>query len=327
MVMVCSGFSGTSDPSSTETPEAFNKVPPFVNDQKHRNPKIGPSVSDTMTYAFNLEEEVKRLQEKYDELVTARSDLGKFLAFGVHETLIYTVKDNLIKGRNHRLRENEKSYGDLPHSLYVFEIMMELVFSEKCCPSDVTIGLTATLLHDSGYAVMAGEGHDVSREFQKPEIRIGHMKAGAAYVKNLLQNPECSPHYTDGQIQRIAHIIEIHDNPSVSYQKDGVTYKGIPLDITDKVGYMHREADRMWMSSREGFDNDFRGRLEHGETTPPEHLRRVVNSHAREKDLYEDDGNFRGGLLFRTLKAYEIFLKNVEAVIRRYGIKEIPPQI
>ncbi|KYK34773.1 MAG: UPF0175 family protein [Theionarchaea archaeon] len=282
-----------------------------------------------MAYQFNLEEEVKRLRQKYDKAVmrySSHSEEG-FLDFDVYEGLIYAAKDMLITGRDHRLREDEESYGDLPHTLYVFEIMMELVFSEKCSPDEVTIGLTAALLHDIGYAVMAESGYDVSHGFQKADMRVGHMKEGAVFVKELLRNPEFELYYTDDQIQRICGIIEVHDNPSVPYEKDGVKYKGVPLDITDRLLYMHREADRMWMSSEEGFDNDFRGRLEHGETTPEEHLKWVVNSHTREKGLYQDDGNFRGGLLFRTPRAYEIFLGNVKAIVKRYGIEEIPPQV
>lgn len=280
-------------------------------------------------YQFNLKEEVKRLRQKYDEGVVGCHFHSKedFLDFDVLERLIYAVEDMLITGRDHRLREDEESYGDLPHSLYVFEVMMELVFSEECSPDEVAIELTAALLHDIGYAVMAQSGHDVSHGFQKADMRVGHMKAGAAYVKELLRASEFEPYYTDDQIQRIASIIEVHDNPSVPYEKNGVKYKGVPLDITDKLLYMHREADRMWMSSKEGFDNDFRGRLEHGETTPEEHLKWLVKRHTQERELYKDDGNFRGGLLFRTPKAYKIFLGNVKAIVKRYGIKEIPPQV
>jgi len=280
-------------------------------------------------YQFNLEEEVKRLRQKYDKAVMGYHFRSKedFLDFDVYEGLIYAVKDMLITGRDHRLREDEESYGDLPHSLYVFEIMMDLVFSEECGPDEVTIGLTAALLHDIGYAVMAESGYDVSHGFQKADMRRGHMKEGAAFVKELLRKSEFGPYYTGDQIQRICGVIEVHDNPSVPYEKDSVRYKGVPLDIADKLLYMHREADRMWMSSKEGFDNDFRGRLEHGETTPEEHLKWIVNSHAREKGLYEDDGNFRGGLLFRTSMAYEVFLGNVKAIVKRYDIKEIPPQV
>lgn len=277
-------------------------------------------------YIFDLEEEVKRLHQKYYECVTAYTPRGELLDFSVYELLIHTVTDKLMTGRDHRLRDDEASYGDLPHSLYVFEVMMEIVFSEECTPGDITVGLTAALLHDIGYAVMAEGGHDVSRDFQKAGMRIGHMKAGAAHVKELLRKPKFEPYYTDDQIQRIAGIIEVHDNPSVSYEKEGIIHKGIPLDITDNLLYMHREADRMWMSSKEGFDNDFRGRLEQGETTPEEHLKWVVTRHMQEKELYQDDGNFIEGFLFRTPKAYSIFLQNVQAIIKRYNIR-VPPQI
>lgn len=276
-----------------------------------------------MVYQFNLEEEIEKLQKKYNECVS-NTGSGGFLNFDVYRDLIYAVKDKLIAGRDHRLREDEESYGDLPHSLYVVEVMMELVFSVPCKSDDVSSGLTAAVLHDIGYAVMAAHGHDVSHQFQKSDMRINHMKVGAAYIEELLKTPEFVPYYTDDEIKRIAGIIEVHDNPSVHYEKDGITYKGIPLDITDTLLYMHREADRMWMSSKEGFDNDFRGRLEHGVTTPEEHLKWVIKRHTQEKELYPDDGNFIKGLLFRTPKAYKIFLNNVKAIVDRYVIEEIP---
>lgn len=276
-----------------------------------------------MVYQFNLEEEIRTLQKKYNKCVSYTDSKG-FLDFDVYKDLIYAVKDMLIAGRDHRLRKDEESYGDLPHSLYVVGIMMELVFSGPCNPDDSTVGVTAAVLHDIGYGVMAAYGHDVSHKFQQSDVRRGHMKAGAAYARELLRTPEFEPYYPDYLIERIAGIIEVHDNPSVRYEKDGITYKGIPLDITDTLSYMHREADRMWMSSKEGFDNDFRGRLEHGVTTPEEHVKWVVKRHTQEKELYPDDGNFIRGLLFRTPRAYEIFLENVRAIIERYGIKEIP---
>jgi hypothetical protein len=203
--------------------------------------------------------------------------------------------------------------------------MMDLVFSEDCSPDDTAVGLSAALLHDIGYALLAERGDNVSHNFQKADMRIGHMKAGAVYVKELLKSE--GDVYTDDQIQRIAGIIKVHDNPSVSYEKEGVHYKGVPLDYTDRVLYMHREADRMWMSSREGFDNDFRGRLQHGKTSPEAHVIWVVTRHIQEKELYPDDGNFLGGLLFRTPRAYAIFLENVKSIMKRYTITEVPPQI
>lgn len=269
-----------------------------------------------MQYEFNLEEEVQRIAKRYQELAgqdkSHTSD--EYLGFEVYQRIIDFAKDELISGRDHRVREGEQSYGDLPHSLYVFEIMMELVFSEGLNSGDVKVGMTTAFLHDIGYAAIAKEGADVTHEFQ--DLRQGHMDAGAVYVPEILSENfgEC---YSDDELKKIFDIIKVHDNPSVKRPDGG---KGYPLDVNNKLLYMHRESDRMWMGSREGFDNDFRGRLESGETTPAKHIVWLEERYAKEKALYEDDGNFLGGLLFRTPKAFEIHQENMKAVRLRYNI-------
>ncbi len=192
--------------------------------------------------------------------------------------------------------------------------MMELVFSEDLNPNDVKVGMTVAFLHDIGYAIIAKDGADVTAKFQ--DLRRAHMDAGAKYVLRILSK-NFRVYYSNEELVTITNIIKVHDEPSVKRPDGG---KGYPLDFNNRILYLQREADRLWMGSRLGFDNDFRGRLESGETSPAKHIIWLEERYAKEKELYEDDSKFKGGLLFRTPRAFEIHQQNMVAVRKRYNI-------
>ncbi len=106
---------------------------------------------------------------------------------------------------------------------------------------------------------------------QAQDFRKAHMKIGAIIARDLLSalNHDI---VTPDDINAIADCIEQHDNPSIAElrQEIGMSYGRsdlIPLD--NPLACLLREADRLWMVSREGLEKDLFDDLRKGKRPDP----------------------------------------------------------
>lgn len=75
---------------------------------------------------------------------------------------------------------------------------------------DVLVFGTAAWLHDVGYFGLFEDG-DSSQYGQITDRKTLHMEIGARMAREFLNSPGVKEHYTDGQIEEIAHLVGIHD--------------------------------------------------------------------------------------------------------------------
>lgn len=256
---------------------------------------------------FSLEQEIERLESKYSSL-KSKEDID----FRLFSGLLYALESRLIDGRQDPY--GAEPLGDLPHTLFVTNVMMDLLYSEDMSPNQRKVGITTAIVHDVGYSILKGHGEDI-RNFQSTHVRPAHMWAGASYVPLLLSRPEFKKNYSAAEILKVASIVSIHDNPSVPFiDKFGAERRGIPLDVEDTLLYMHREADRMDMISERGINVDVhRYKAKGVDQTHSAQVDEVIGKYNREKMLYFDDGDFFEDTLFRTPKAAEIYSGHVKA--------------
>jgi len=238
-------------------------------------------------------EDIKEVRDRYEELFED--------PFSFYSDTFDKARPILKRGKNKN--------GDVAHTLYVFSSMMEILKVETSSTTDIKIGLTAALLHDIGYGLLVMAGKEVS-ELSTQESRREHMTKGAGYARQNLGASGLSVE----EIERVAYLISIHDNPSVF--EEG---RGIPLDINDSMSFMLREADRLWMMSPEGFSDD----MEKSGLSADDYLGHVIKRYHEERHLYTEDGKFLCGF-FRTNKAYSIFLKHLKDIVFKYDVQHVP---
>ncbi len=124
------------------------------------------------------------------------------------------------------------------HHLKVAEMMQEIL---KEVPLDEEIMMSAALLHDIGYAKIPKEKR---KTHWAKKVKADHMKYGAEMAKEILSKAD----YPENKINKICHIISIHDNPEL----------GIP--IKTKEAKALKEADILWMTTEEAFWLDVKRR-------------------------------------------------------------------
>jgi len=163
--------------------------------------------------------------------------------------------------------------------------------------------------------------------------RKAHMLIGADIAGKLLIALEGSPHFITLNPRDIEHIkksIEQHDNPSIAQYDsdlDRPVDAGNLIPLDDPLAYDLREADRLWMISKEGLAKDLHDDLEKGKALDAlAKLKHNVERFKEEVELYEKATGsapdqidpeqlkaFKKGTLFRSEAAFELFQRYASA--------------
>lgn len=86
---------------------------------------------------------------------------------------------------------------------------------------DTNVLGTAALLHDIGWSTLQwNEGQESAERMS--ELKKLHMVNGKKMALEILNRPDVKPHYTSQQIERIAYLVGIHDDPSLVNEPDAV---------------------------------------------------------------------------------------------------------
>lgn len=254
---------------------------------------------------FSLPEALERFQNLYERRLRAGD-----ASFGFLNDIIATLARDFGGLESIALQRN------LHHALYVTETMQSILASLNVSSEDMTVGLTTALLHDIGYLLIL-DRYSID-QCEERDVRREHMAYGAQYARRILAETSLDRYFSPTNRSRISDLIAIHDDPSTR-QDDGA--RGKPLNVADVLSYSLREADRLWMTSRDGFRYDLM-RLERKtkRADPSEQLSHVVDRYQEEKMLYLDDGGFQDGTLFRSPVAYKIFLEQTARLREEYGL-------
>lgn len=128
--------------------------------------------------------------------------------------------------------------------------------------------------------------HPLIKEGEK--YRKAHMVEGAKIAIKLLK--EDANILEPEEIEEIAKIIKIHDNPSIAeyYSEAKKPYGEYLIPLNNDLAYTLREADRLWMVSQEGLEKDLFDDLRKSKKPDPfTKLRHNVKRFKDEYKLYE----------------------------------------
>lgn len=142
------------------------------------------------------------------------------------------LKQNILKDLENKGRKNY----DLPHTKAVVYWLKELIQRLNNPNLDSQVLITAAYAHDWGYAGLFAK--DESRSLDKIiSSKKLHMQRGAAKIEQLLY--QRAPRLlTDAQIQRVIHLVSVHDKVKQLKAEDALL-----LMEADTLGML--DADRV----------------------------------------------------------------------------------
>ncbi|MBN1765086.1 MAG: hypothetical protein JW860_07505 [Sedimentisphaerales bacterium] len=238
------------------------------------------------------------------------------------------------------------------HHMQTVENMFWIVTEDKPGYEELRKALVVALLHDIGSGLVApglkklksSDIKDRCEQFQKEnrpqeeideeiqklievatQYRKAHMQEGGKVARQLLgdiNKIDETPLARDDTEEMVC-CIENHDNPSVAEYYCVVGRKFarerlIPLE--NKLAYALREADRLWMVSKEGLESDLFDDLKKGKKPDPlSKLRHNIKRFKEEYRLYEKaEGikedelrGFKEETLFRTKSGFALYRQYV----------------
>jgi len=257
-----------------------------------------------------------------------KEELEKILIFLFNESLLYFV---IGKEKN-----------PIHHNIQTVENILQIVIDEKESYDFIRKAVILALLHDIGNGFVKPnlkkiKSSDISdrknelnnQKLSKDEIdeelkqlidhakeyRMAHMIEGSIIAEKLINQlnnaKELNITIEKNEINEIKKIILIHDIPSIAEYYSSIdkvisTKDLIPLD--NRLAVILREADRLWMVSKEGLEKDLFDDLKKNKNPNP--LEKLKHNYNRFKDEYklyvnsncskEELYGFKNETLFRT---------------------------
>ncbi len=98
-----------------------------------------------------------------------------------------------------------------------------LLFAEKEGHDQLTLFTTAWL-HDIGYYGLFNAQSSSHNWDQVQDRKLQHMIVGAKYARDILGRPENRAHYSVAQVERIIHLISIHDKVDQLQAPDEIAF-------------------------------------------------------------------------------------------------------
>lgn len=142
----------------------------------------------------------------------------------VYNKILALAKPYLKKGRKY----------DYQHTVYLLKLAKKIFEKEEL---DLTIMIPALILHDIGWGLLDTK---YKNNFNTKKARIAHMKIGADISKKVLK----SINYPKHKINKISHLISVHDNMS----------GGVKKTLHKKEEIILANVDFLWRLSRIGMN-------------------------------------------------------------------------
>lgn len=198
----------------------------------------------------------------------------------------------------------------ITHHTEVLKHMMRIARGESYPFKKIRKCAALSLLHDiKAVPKITREEREAAKspeEKSKLELknlnnRIVHMSAGSVKAEQRLRDLNSrfsTPVFTDKEICDICIVIAIHDIPSIR----------LKIPNHSKLAMDFREADRLWMQTREGVKADLKRK---GNECPTEmecvnQANKNLESYRKERELYGSDPALLE-YIFRTKTGLEIF--------------------
>lgn len=96
---------------------------------------------------------------------------------------------------------------DVPHTRAVVYYAERLAVDAHL---DVLVLTTTAWLHDIGYYGLFQEGKSSSL-LEVKDKKVAHMEVGAKMAREFLENKNIKQNYTPEQIERVVHLVLVHD--------------------------------------------------------------------------------------------------------------------
>jgi putative nucleotidyltransferase with HDIG domain len=107
---------------------------------------------------------------------------------------------------------------DVPHTKAVVYYAEQIAGSENL---DLLVIVTAAWLHDIGYSSLF-EGSDSKKFEQVMNKKAAHMVNGEKMAREFLAQPHIKSFYKKEQIERIVHLVSVHDKIDELKDKDEI---------------------------------------------------------------------------------------------------------
>lgn len=278
-----------------------------------------------------LEWEKKRGQETLERLVRYLRDQKKPELSDLSAELYAKAEPYLVEARHGN---------PLHHTAQVLEFAVRIGIQENLPDEELRCLIAAAIYHDSGFARIPKDQKKIkkaeidsiedpaekeTRRKEALQLRREHADKGSEIVAGVLKSLK-SFRFSGEESNRITNIIRVHDNPTIAELVDHPEEKKKWLfSPENRLEWMHREADRLWMLSIDGLIADLEterrgGRLTSARAKIEYNTRRHFDERALYQSVYPDAitrFNFREDTAFyRTVTGQKLFLKlRSEAIV------------
>jgi len=141
--------------------------------------------------------------------------MGREIYFDVPQELDLKIEEYALGF----LRQGRKEW-DEPHMRSVTFYVTEIARREVL---DVLVMRTTGRLHDIGYFGLF-ENADSKSYGNVMDKKALHMINGAGLTKEFLERPEIKPFYTQEQIDRVVHLVSVHDKIEELKDEDEIAF-------------------------------------------------------------------------------------------------------
>lgn len=197
----------------------------------------------------------------------------------------------------------------------VTELLVRIVLGETDVEDNfLAQAIVAVIFHDTGNrGEPPGEHKITAEEVRKDpsklnateEQRRRHMLLSGRLVQNFLQTYKAWT-FTEKEQETIKRVVEHHDDPSIAELRTSADRPSLLFKNGKCLVAIHREADRLWMLTREGLVTDLKRKADKGKPWNAQaQVTHNVIRHLEERQLYEEVfGSEIDGLGFQPLTAF-----------------------
>lgn len=185
------------------------------------------------------------------------------------------------------------------HTPQVVEFLVRILLAETDMePDTLKRAIVTAVFHDSGNAYepksekkIRKKDVDADPSLREPGIeqRRRHMRNSVSLLEGFM-SLQIEPTFTPDEISEVKWIIGHHDDPTIAELlggKESAAYLfGPALEPRVRLAVIHREADRLWMLSKEGIVTDLKRKKK--PWYPPAQITHNVIRHWEERKLYEE---------------------------------------
>ncbi len=193
-----------------------------------------------------------------------------------YNKILSLAKPYLKKGRKY----------DYQHTVYLLKLAEKIFIKEGL---DLTIMMPALILHDIGWGLLDDK---YKNNFSTNKARLAHMKIGANFSKKILGNIN----YPKYKINKISHLISVHDNMS----------EGVKKTLNKKEEIILANVDFLWRISKIGMNYNIKRK----NITGKNYLK-IIKSKANKRNISKYPHLYKA-----YIRLYQNRLKEIEKGLR-----------